>query len=184
MEARICVRCWTPYVPVRKKQKVCSLACRRTIPNAQRTCPGCKKTFTATRNNKTACSATCLNRYWQESNRPYINAKRNERRLSNPESYALQVRLTRHRITIQQWNELRAIQDGRCAICRRHESELPSSRKYGQLCIDHNHKTGKVRGLLCGNCNGLLGFADDHPERLEEAIRYLRAGGSVGMRTG
>ena len=40
-------------------------------------------------------------------------------------------------------------------------------------CIDHDHKTGKIRGVLCPNCNRALGLFQDNVEILKEAIRYL-----------
>ncbi len=60
---------------------------------------------------------------------------------------------------------LLAQQDNRCAICKK--SGL-------KLHVDHNHRTNKVRGLLCGNCNRGLGVFYDSPESLQEAIQYLR----------
>ena len=56
-------------------------------------------------------------------------------------------------------------QNGTCAICNQE----------GLLCVDHNHTTGKVRGLLCKSCNlGIGSFADD-VERLQAAINYLNS---------
>ena len=60
-------------------------------------------------------------------------------------------------------------QNYECAICGTHTEDLPKA-----LAVDHNHRTGNVRGLLCGSCNAGLGMFKDDPERLEEAIRYLR----------
>lgn len=58
-------------------------------------------------------------------------------------------------------------QDGKCAICRQ-----PDPRRL--LSVDHNHKTGKVRGLLCHSCNVMIGHAKDNPTLLETAAAYLR----------
>ena len=58
-------------------------------------------------------------------------------------------------------------QDGRCAICR--EAELPGISTH----VDHCHKTGAVRGLLCENCNRALGIMKDNPVRLRAAAAYL-----------
>jgi len=59
-------------------------------------------------------------------------------------------------------------QDGCCAICGRAEKEMTR-----QLAIDHCHITGHIRGLLCGNCNFLLGLARDNLYILRDAVSYL-----------
>jgi hypothetical protein len=60
----------------------------------------------------------------------------------------------------------------RCAICGNEETV---SNQYGKisLSIDHNHETGKVRGLLCCNCNRALGLFRDSKDLLTKAIKYL-----------
>ncbi len=58
-------------------------------------------------------------------------------------------------------------QGGVCAICKE-----PCSR--GVLSVDHDHTTGKVRGLLCRDCNSGLGSFRDNPAHLSAAIRYLQ----------
>lgn len=58
-------------------------------------------------------------------------------------------------------------QNGCCAICKR---AAPPDR---DLSIDHDHTTGKIRGLLCILCNSLIGFARESPEVLTTAITYL-----------
>jgi hypothetical protein len=67
--------------------------------------------------------------------------------------------------------ELRAAQESRCAICGVHEAYAPRKR----LAVDHDHRTGAIRGLLCGNCNVGLGQFKDSPELLAAASRYLEA---------
>lgn len=60
-------------------------------------------------------------------------------------------------------------QGGRCAICKGQERDGTK-----RLSVDHNHVTGKVRGLLCDRCNRCLGGAMDNPDRLEVMAAYLR----------
>ncbi len=61
-------------------------------------------------------------------------------------------------------------QDGRCAICGRTEADSRGHR----LHVDHCHATGRVRGLLCGDCNLGLGKFGDSPDLLAKAAVYLR----------
>jgi hypothetical protein len=74
-------------------------------------------------------------------------------------------------ITLEQYNSLLTKQNGVCAICGN-----PPREKL--LDTDHDHDTGKIRGLLCWRCNGLLGRARDSIEILESAIEYLGEGGN------
>ena len=59
-------------------------------------------------------------------------------------------------------------QEGRCAICLRSEPVI-----YKNWCVDHDHITGKVRGLLCSYCNSALGLMGDASETLRRAADYL-----------
>lgn len=71
-------------------------------------------------------------------------------------------------ITLGDYNRMLESQGGGCAIC----GESPKKGKK-LLAVDHNHKTGEVRGLLCGRCNAMIGFSGDAPDLLKAAIRYL-----------
>ena len=68
------------------------------------------------------------------------------------------------------YDEMLVKQKGVCAICN---STLNSSR-YTKLAVDHDHRTGKVRGLLCTNCNTAIGLMKDSTIRLQNAIEYLK----------
>jgi hypothetical protein len=72
-----------------------------------------------------------------------------------------------------EYDKMLVRQKGSCAIC---SSTLNSSR-YTKLAVDHDHKTGKVRGLLCTGCNTALGLMKDSPIRLEKAAEYLKRHG-------
>jgi hypothetical protein len=78
-------------------------------------------------------------------------------------------------LTTDGYNAMVVAQGGLCAICRRPERANGSNgERPRQLSIDHDHVTGKVRGLLCQKCNIAIGQLDDNPERLDAAAAYLR----------
>ncbi len=79
-------------------------------------------------------------------------------------------------ITLEQYNQMFAKQNGFCAICGKKET-TKNQYNLRQLAVDHNHATGQVRGLLCSNCNLLLGCSKDNKEILLKAILYLESKG-------
>lgn len=79
-----------------------------------------------------------------------------------------------HGITQEEYLERLAKQNGTCAIC----GDKESKGKWKAFNIDHCHKTKKIRGLLCGNCNRGLGYFKDDINFLTRAIKYLDNNGS------
>lgn len=73
----------------------------------------------------------------------------------------------RYGMTFYQYDLLYQFQNGKCAICGRKENKK-------RLAVDHCHKSGKIRGLLCSGCNILLGRFYDDPKIFELAIQYLK----------
>jgi len=78
---------------------------------------------------------------------------------------------TKYNITCEQLNEIYIAQEKKCKICKKQFDIL--SKHHG-LYIDHCHTTGKVRGLLCRNCNALLGNCKDDINILLSSISYLK----------
>jgi len=74
-------------------------------------------------------------------------------------------------LNVKDYNKMFDKQQGCCAICGRHQSELKRC-----LAIDHNHSTGQIRGLLCSSCNPAIGSlgADSGIELLQKAIEYIK----------
>ncbi len=111
------------------------------------------------------CSPCYRNRVWvttpenEKTDRKTRRKQKLLRRVNNVEiTYGLSAKEYIEKITAQ--NNL-------CAIC--------GDKKEGKvLCVDHDHKTGKVRGLLCGNCNIGLGNLKDNIQILQSAIEYLQ----------
>ena len=73
-------------------------------------------------------------------------------------------------ISIDEYNIFLERQDNKCSMC---ECEFSDSLKR-RLCVDHCHKTGKIRGLLCFNCNTVLGKVNDDVHILLNAVNYLK----------
>lgn len=92
----------------------------------------------------------------------------------NPEASARHKRnhhlLHRFGITLAEAEQMLADQDGRCTICR---EPIKDARGYNPH-VDHDHVTGKVRGILCFHCNAGLGQFHDDCALLQAAIEYLR----------
>ena len=88
---------------------------------------------------------------------------------ANPEKFRKAIRNNqlqkKYGLTLEEYDALAASQDGRCAICG---WKQPSS-----LNVDHDHETGRVRGLLCTPCNTGLGLFGDNVALLTKATNYL-----------
>ena len=117
-----------------------------------------------------ASNRRCLscNREDQRQHYAANGEKVRARHQSNGSSHRATVK--KYGITPEQYAQMFADQGGACAVCRK-----PQDKK---LSVDHCHTTGAVRGLLCTNCNVGIGYFQDKPGLLEEAIRYLVSSGA------
>ena len=84
---------------------------------------------------------------------------------NNPDKVKAAYRKYKYGITPEEFQEKVIAQENKCAICRKDFISVPR--------VDHNHKTGRVRDLLCQFCNIALSLVED-PIRLKSAIEYLR----------
>ena len=73
-----------------------------------------------------------------------------------------------YNLSKEQYELLLSSQDNKCAIC---STDKPDNN--GSFNVDHDHATGKVRGILCAQCNFMLGHAKDNIKLLQNAIAYL-----------
>lgn len=87
-------------------------------------------------------------------------------------------------ISVEQYNQMLADQNGVCAICKLPEtSKTPYGGPIKPLSVDHNHETNEVRGLLCTQCNYMIGHCRENREFLLEGVKYLdkHSGRKVAM---
>lgn len=120
-------------------------------------CPCCER-----RRGKPHPSASAVRRANQ--NRKLPEPIRVERRRTTQRAATLH---TRYGITIAEYDQLLVLQERVCAICKK----PCSSGK--RLAVDHDHKSGKTRGLLCRKCNRGVGLFDDNLELMQKAMDYL-----------
>jgi Recombination endonuclease VII len=119
---------------------------------------------------------TCPNRYLCKKCAAARSHENREKNLEARKATELLTKLRKYGLTLEDFQEMYAIQDGKCKICGTGD---PRSR--GMFHIDHDHdccsgsrSCGKcVRGLLCYSCNVGLGKFNDSPERLREAADYV-----------
>lgn len=118
-------------------------------------------------------------RYIQSAQTPEQRRKRTENtkrwQAAHPEQAAAADRRRKLRLlgtTPEEWDRLFALQGGVCAICGQPETEILRG-KVRRLAADHDHLSGKARGLLCHHCNLGLGRFRDDPSLLLAAIQYL-----------
>lgn len=164
----------------------------RQPPGPTKRCPKCEQTFDRSefqgRGWCRSCNAARVAEY-TEANREHVNALRREARLRDPEKYRVRDR-DRHKrdktkrqdaslrrrfgIGLDDYERMLAEQNGGCAICGAAHTTI--DKRTGQpqrLHIDHCHRTGQVRGLLCSNCNIGIGYFADDPDRLKKAAEYV-----------
>ena len=124
---------------------------------------------------------------WKKANRPRINEQKLLDKAKNPEKYkkwnkdyyernadSLQARgVSRRRdIRLDDYYKMIDSQENKCAICNKEETRTHNG-KIVRLCMDHCHKTQKIRELLCHDCNTAIGKMKDDVNILQSAINYL-----------
>lgn len=138
-------------------------------------CSGCKKrkqlkSFSKDRSRKSGYRSLCRkcsskhNKNYRINNRvKLLTYMRSWHRNNKGKSFG---------ISIEQYKTLKELQNNKCAICKNNETVVCKG-KLRELSIDHNHMTGKVRGLLCYACNVSLGLLKENTQTLKQMILYI-----------
>jgi Autographiviridae endonuclease VII len=158
---KICGRC-------RVEQPIANFGLHsKACDKLQNDCAACKRIIAVEWRRKNPERSKATNNAWNAKNREKVNAwaRRSYRR--NAVKRAHKQRQRRHGLLPHTEDELTKVQDGKCPGCLNNLSEVTRH-------IDHDHATGKVRGILCQKCNMSLGLLKDDPEILIRLANYLR----------
>lgn len=109
----------------------------------------------------------------------YNDKLRAEGRPRHPKGYYRKANLRKYGLTVEDYISLLEQQHGVCAICMKPEPQIVGSERRN-LVVDHDHITGKVRGLLCTTCNVALGMVHEDTAKLQAMIRYIEQYNEVG----
>lgn len=119
-------------------------------------------------NNKKECTR-CLN--WKDLSKFNKGKSTNSRRSQCRECERDYKIMLRYSLTLEDVKTFWETKN--CQICNyKLSKDFGKSKRH--LCFDHNHKTGKFRGILCNNCNSAIGYLNDDIEILKNAINYLK----------
>ncbi|WP_412517841.1 endonuclease VII domain-containing protein [Actinomadura madurae] len=134
------------------------------VPDGMKYCPQCKEIKSVDEFGRNRASRSGLTHYCRPCH-ARVMAENRDRKHGSARNYLLK---HRYGLTDDQVSQMIADQGGMCVICVRSAAEQ----------VDHDHRTGLVRRILCFKCNGGLGQFGDDPERLRLAAEYLELEGS------
>lgn len=189
LEEKTCGHCnckfWTHHLS--QERKFCSLKCRWNYArtHSRRKVPTChpeRKYY-----GRGYCRG-CWHEHWSPDwskakpakchpDRPNqgrglcLNCYNSDRR-ANGDSTRSRLRY-QYGITVERYRDLLATQGNRCGICGRDEEDAKNAWGRKSFSVDHSHKVGLVRGILCHRCNLGLGHFMENPWLLAKAIAYL-----------
>lgn len=167
----------------------------RGLSGVTKVCAKCKLekpveefgTVRALSDGKRYACKDCYNavrRDWRNRNKEYVakqkrgyyyrdHDKSKEARRARYEQVREWKLMREYGMTLADYDKMFMDQGGKCAICKEDGTASNRNARFSPLHVDHNHVTGRVRGLLCNSCNTGLGSMRDSIANLTEAIRYL-----------
>lgn len=123
----------------------------------------------------------CIRKYraiYRSENRQYLREKSNisakKNRPKNRLKYKDRALKMKYGITLDEYNIILKAQNFVCKICYKKETGKYNNGDIKSLAVDHCHKTKKVRGLLCENCNRALGLLKEDINIVQAVIEYLK----------
>ncbi len=173
-----CIVCYTDWKRAKslkagKTKRRYTLDARKDREKGMKYCPGCEKTrplieFYTAGDSNSGVASHCkeCSKELQKKVNPTRRHKYYKKGWRVQKNRCL---VQKYGITLVEYEELLTEQKGGCKICG-----LTPVDNNKSLAVDHDHKTGKIRGLLCNNCNVAVGFLKDNPELGIKITSYLK----------
>ena len=159
----------------RARQRINEAARREADPEAFKAAQAAKMRAWRRRNPERAKEQSDA---YRRANPEKISARKRRQYRRHAHAISIRTRCKRYGLTPEQYAGMLRDCDGRCPQCRVVFSRLTNERAN----VDHCHRTGRIRGILCGRCNLLIGLAGDSPKLLRSLARYLeRAAKAVSV---
>jgi len=183
LDTRTCPVCGNEYAPYRDPQRACSRKCRETlgpVPESERkypveiVCRKCERVstrYSTIRGGRFYFCTDCEGIASRER-----QGRKNAARRVDPDRSQKTRKSNLKRtygISPADYDQMLDAQGGVCLICG-DPPKVGGVQAASKLHVDHDHSSGRVRGLLCNHCNRGLGAFRDRPELLEAAIAYLK----------
>ena len=165
VQTKFCKKCGG-YLPLTMFCK--KIAAKDKLNSVCRTCDQARKSNSWYNDEVSRARIKEANREWYINNREHAIKTCKSNSLKHPDRHKNMMLKITYGITIEDFKSMRDAQGYKCKICQRHEDELIRT-----LVVDHDHATGKIRGLLCNKCNLGLGMFNDNVELFNKAIEYL-----------
>ena len=146
------------------------------VPIGQKWCGRCKKIYPLSEFYKHSKNPGGLQGRCKKCTREQqVNWRKNNREKSR--YFSLRFRLRqKYKISLGDYEKLVHEFDGKCGICGKAETKMINNHRV-MIAVDHDHITGRVRGILCNNCNRAIGLVGDNISFFEKAIEYLKKHG-------
>jgi predicted nucleic acid-binding Zn ribbon protein len=165
VDCAVCGKAFSPTNRSGMVPKYCSGPCRRIAGDAQKAAR-----FAAAREAMRSCHRCLAPVPGQRRGIAVCDECRVDRRRVRQPSYERTRTLRKYGISLDRFVEMQELQNNSCGICG---TNRPGGA--GQWCVDHDHVTGQVRGLLCSNCNLGIGLLGDDPDVIARAAAYVRS---------
>jgi len=134
-------------------------------------CKNCDKLYAKKRRERYPNDHRIANKKCYDKNKKKYHETGKKWKKKNPDKvriYEKKCELRRYGITLDEYTKLAARQGNVCGICSSQQI-----KRYKYLTVDHCHKTGKIRGLLCATCNLALGLLGDSLKDIHNILQYL-----------